>query len=364
MIREAAEPSAVVVNDSADFSAEHSAAIAQWLDELDRPDQLWMLHEMRDRISASGFNSRFGNENSNNHFDVVGDLRECALAVKINNNDIQPESADEYLKDSRDGEDNWYHLTPLGLEFVRSVLDSNGPPFIAPAVVADDLRAFLRGLPDEARRFDEHLVRTDQYETEAEFDSFRETVRTGDYTGPLAPPVVPEDPYLLPREMNVSVYEGANTLEGQRTIETKVANAIRGRTQVRLFGPWAPTKSVQVFDETPELPNMYHQFVTGQKFMDRIESDEDTDAAELFLQDARDHSDVRVESTDRYLPYVLGILENRERTDSELFIWGRGNPEEDSYMMFATTKDPSPALYDWATELFKYVSERAEAYDG
>ena len=362
MIREVAEPSPVMMADPDDFSKDHSDAIARWLDALDRPDQMWMLHEMRDRISASRFNFQFGTENSNNHFDVVSDLRECALAVKINNSDLQPELADEHLDDSRDGTDNWYHLTPLGLEFVRSVFDSDGPPLLAPAIIADDLRAFLRGLPDEARRIDEHLVRTDRHESDAEFDSFRNTVATGEYTGPFAPPVVPEDPYLLSREMEVRVYEGANTLEGQRTVEAKVAEAIRGRAQVRLFGPWAPTTSAQVFEETSELPNLYHQFIAGQKFLDRIQSDEQIESAEMFLRGVRDHPDVRVESTERYLPYVLGILENKDRTDSELFIWGRGNADEDSYMMFATIDDPSPALYDWATELFEYVAEHAEEY--
>jgi hypothetical protein len=362
MIREVAETSPLEAAGSEDFSQEHSDAVARWLDAIDRTDQVRMLHAMYDRISVSKFNHRFEDENSNNFYEVVKELQEQALAVKISNSELQPETSDEYLKDARDGDDNWYHLTPLGLEFLRAIFNHDGPPLLAPIVIADDLKAFIKGLPDEARRIDEHLVRADQADPETEFAGFRESVFEGEYAGSLAPPIVPEDPYLLAREMDITVWEGANTLEGQRTVEAKVADAIQGRTQVRLFGPWAPTTSAQVFDETTERPNVFHQFIAGQKFIERLGSDERTESAKMFLRDARDHPDVRVESTSRYLPYVLGIVEDTEQTDSELFIWGRGNPEEESYMMFARTDNPSPALYEWATDLFEYVAERAEEY--
>lgn len=361
MIRDVTDIPPLLKN-SSDFQKKHSDTIERWLDVLDRQDQIWMLHEMRDRISVSEFNDKFQAEESNNYFQVVRELREHGLAVKISNSELQPESADECLNNNGAGSDNWYHLTPLGLEFVRSIFDPDGPPLLAPALIADDLMGFINGLPDESRRIDEHLVRTDHYETESEFDNFREKVSKGDYSGSVAPPVIPEDPYLLSRQMDVTVYEGANTLGGSRSIQEKVSNAIQDRTQVRLFGPWAPTVSAQIFEETSDLPNMYHQFIAGRKFVEQVQSDEQTEPMREFLEQARAHSDIRVESTQRYLPYVFAILEDKERTDCELFIWGRGNPDTDSYLMFATADDPPESLYKWASDLFEYVAQNAEEY--
>lgn len=362
MIREVPQSSPLSKGDRVDFSEDRSEAIGRWIDAFDRPDQVRMLHEMRDRISVSEFNATFERDTSNYHYDVASELRDDALAVKISNSGLQPESADGYLKESRDGDDDWYHLTPLGLEFLRSITDRDGPPLLGPVSIADDLKGFIKGVPDEARRIDEHLVRTGGYGTEAEFDSFRADVVAGQYGESLAPPIVPEDPYLLSREMDVTVYEGESTFEGRRMLDTRVAEAIRGRTRVRLFGPWAPTKSARMFEEPLDLPGTSHRFIAGQGFIDKIESDERTGSLETFLEQARNRSDIRVDSTQRYLPYVLGILEDEGGADPELFVWGRGNPETEKYMMFATAEDPSPALYAWATDLYEYVADSATEY--
>lgn len=362
MLREAPQSSPLVSDGHDDFPEERAETIARWIDVFDDPDQLRMLHKMRDRISVSEFNATFERERSNYHYDLGNDLRQNGLAVKISNSDLQPESADDYFKKSRNGDDDWYHLTSLGLEFLRSITDPEGPPLLAPASIADDLKGFIRGVPGESRRIDEHLVRTDAYETEAEFNSFRAEVAAGQYEGSLAPPVVPTNPYLISREMDITVYEGESTLRGQRDLDQKITTAIRGRAQVRLFGPWAPTTSANVFETPLDLPGTSHRFIAGRGFIDKMNSDEQTGSMETFLDEACERSDIQVESTQRYLPYVLGILQNEDGGETELFVWGRGNPETDSYMMFATATDPSPALYNWATDLYEYVADSATEF--
>jgi hypothetical protein len=145
-------------------------------------------------------------------------------------------------------------------------------------------------------------------------------------------------------------------------LDQKIAKAIQGRAQVRLFGPWAPTTSTDVFETPLDLPGTSHRFIAGQGFIDKMNSDEQTGSMETFLDEACERSDIQVESTQRYLPYVLGILQNEDGGETELFVWGRGNPETDSYMMFATATDPSPALYNWATDLYEYVADSATEF--
>lgn len=362
MLREVPQSSPLVSDNHDDFPEEHAETTARWISVFGDPDQLRMLHKMRDRISVSEFNATFDRKDSNYHYDLWNALQKNGLAVKISNSDLQPESADDYLKESRNGDDNWYHLTSLGLEFLRSITDPEGPPLFAPASIADEFKGFIRGVPDESRRIDEHLVRTDAYETEAEFDSFRAEVAAGQYEGSLAPPVVPTNPYLISREMDITVYEGESTLGGQRDLDRKIAKAIQGRAQVRLFGPWAPTTSTDAFEAPLDLPGASHRFIAGQGFIDKMNSDEQPASMEIFLDETCERSDIQVESTQRYLPYVLGILEDVDGNEPELFVWGRGNPETDAYMMFATATDPSPALYNWATNLYEYVADSATEF--
>jgi hypothetical protein len=288
---------------------------------------------------------------------VIGELLDHALVVRVSNSELQPESHDEFLKENREPPDNWYHLTPLGLEFVRSMFEEDGPPLLAPVLIADDLMGFINGLPDESRRIDEHLVRTDDaYETEEEFRMFRKEVREGEYTGTLVPPFVPEEPYLFSREVDVGVYEGGQTTSGIMSLNSILDDALQDCAQVRLFTHSKPPIDIDMFDQTRDLEHMFHQLIVGRSFTEVVEGDDEGAEPETeFFENAQEYSDLRVETTDRYLPYMLGIFENKGQTESELVIWGRGNPDTDTYEMVATGENPAPPLYEWADNLFEYV---------